>query len=114
MLCQSHLHTASETFVHHKKFRSGSIFCVFTSVASILIGKDDKYKKKTEKRMRNFRTQCAMDLKCYQYIIHWLKKNQSLRQTQHDGIYVCSTTEFNLILAWGMYEEEYFPAALIR
>ncbi len=36
------LHTASETF------DSGSIFCVFTSVASILIGKDDEYEKKIQ------------------------------------------------------------------
>ncbi len=44
-LCQSCLHTASETFVRHKKFGSGSIFCIFASVASILIGKDDEYEK---------------------------------------------------------------------
>ncbi len=31
-----------------KKIRPGSIFCVFASVASILIGKDDEYEK-TEK-----------------------------------------------------------------
>ncbi len=36
------LHTASETFDRHKKFRSGSIFCVFASVAFILIGKDEE------------------------------------------------------------------------
>ncbi len=62
MLCQSRLHTASETFVHLKKFRSGSIFCVFASVACILIGKDGEYER-TEKRMRKFRTQCAMALR---------------------------------------------------
>ncbi len=46
MLCQSRLHTASENFIRHKKkLGSGSIFCVFVSVASILIGKDDKYEK---------------------------------------------------------------------
>ncbi len=50
-LCQSRLHTASETFVHQKEFGSGSIFCVFASVACILIGKDGEYEK-TEKRMR--------------------------------------------------------------
>ncbi len=45
-LCQSLLHTAFETFVRHKKkFGSGSIFCIFASVESILIGK--------------FRTRCA-------------------------------------------------------
>ncbi len=44
-LCQSHLHTASETFVLQKKFGSGSIFCVFASVACILIGKDGEYEK---------------------------------------------------------------------
>ncbi len=38
MLCQSRLHTASETFFRHEKFGSGLIF-VF---ASILIGKDEK------------------------------------------------------------------------
>ncbi len=58
-LCQSRLHTASETFICQKKFGSGSIFCVFASVACILIGKDEEYEK-TEKRMRQFRTQCAM------------------------------------------------------
>ncbi len=59
-LCQSRLHTASETFVHQKQFGSGSIFCVFASVACILIGKDGEYEK-TEKRMRNsVWTQCAM------------------------------------------------------
>ncbi len=44
-LCQSGLHTASETFVRQKKFGSGSIFCVFASVACILIGKDGEYEK---------------------------------------------------------------------
>ncbi len=40
------LHTASETFVRHKKkIGSGLIFCVFASVASILIGKDDESEK---------------------------------------------------------------------
>ncbi len=53
MLCQSRLHTAFETFVHQKEFGSGSIFCVFASVACILIGKDGEYEK-NEKRMRNF------------------------------------------------------------
>ncbi len=33
----------------------GSIFCVFASVARILKGKDDE----NEKRICNFRTQCA-------------------------------------------------------
>ncbi len=62
-LCQSRLHTASETFVRQKKIGSGSIFCVFASVACILIGKDEEYEK-TEKRMRKFRTQCAMAFTC--------------------------------------------------
>ncbi len=36
----------SDTFIHHKKkIRPGSVFCVLASVASILIGKDDKYEK---------------------------------------------------------------------
>ncbi len=47
MLCQSHLHTASDTFVRHKKIRPGSIFCILASIASILIGKDDEYEKNT-------------------------------------------------------------------
>ncbi len=37
--------TASETFVRHKKFRAGSIFSVFASVACMLIGKDGEYEK---------------------------------------------------------------------
>ncbi len=48
-MCQSHLHTASETFVRQKKFGSGSIFCVFASVACILIGKDGENGKTHEK-----------------------------------------------------------------
>ncbi len=44
-LCQSRLHTASETFVRQRKFGSGSIFCIFASVACILIGKDGEYEK---------------------------------------------------------------------
>ncbi len=59
MLCQSRLHTASETFVRQKKFGSGSIFCVFASVACILDRKGWRIRK-TEKRMRKFRTPCAM------------------------------------------------------
>ncbi len=42
MLCQSHLHTASETFVCHKKNKKNRSGSVFASVASILIGMDDK------------------------------------------------------------------------
>ncbi len=56
MLCHSSSHTASETFIRHKEIGSGWIFCVFASLASILIGKDDEYEKKTEKRMQRFRT----------------------------------------------------------
>ncbi len=44
-LCQSRLHTASKTFFRQKKIGSGSIFCVFASVACILIGKDGEYEK---------------------------------------------------------------------
>ncbi len=44
-LCQSRLHTASETFVRQNIFGSGSIFCIFASVACILIGKDEEYGK---------------------------------------------------------------------
>ncbi len=45
-LCQSRLHTVSETFVRHNfffKMRPGSISSVFAFVLSILIGKDDEY-----------------------------------------------------------------------
>ncbi len=62
-MCQSRLHTASETFVHHKKIGPGSIFCVFASVASILIGKDDEYEPPPpppKKRIWKFWTQCAI------------------------------------------------------
>ncbi len=45
-LCQSCLHTASETSSVIRKFGSGSILCVFASVTSILIGKDDEYENK--------------------------------------------------------------------
>ncbi len=38
-----------------KKFGSGSIFCVFTSVTSILIGKDDEYEKNGKNAYKNFR-----------------------------------------------------------
>ncbi len=66
MLCQSRLHTASETFVRQFFFGSGSIFCVFAYVACILIGKYGEYKK-MEKRMRKFQTQCAITLNHYYY-----------------------------------------------
>ncbi len=52
------LHTASETFARQlkkKQIGPGSIFCVFASVARILIGKDDEY----EKRICNICNQCA-------------------------------------------------------
>ncbi len=52
-LCQSCLHTASEIFRPSKKFRSGSIFCVFASVACILIGRDGD-KKKQKNSYKNF------------------------------------------------------------
>ncbi len=56
MLCQSRLHTASETFVcHKKKIGSGSVFCVFASVTRFFLGKDDEY----EKMHNKFRTRCA-------------------------------------------------------
>ncbi len=58
-LWRSCLHVASETFVRQNFFGSVSIFCVFASVAFILIGKDEEYEK-TAKRMRKFQTQSAM------------------------------------------------------
>ncbi len=51
-----------------KKFGSGLIFCVFASVACILIGKDEEYEK-MEKRMRKFRTPCAMTFSLF--LIRW-------------------------------------------
>lgn len=44
------LHTVSETFVHHKKFRSGSVFCDFTFLASIFRG-DSSYKPMPKSRI---------------------------------------------------------------
>ncbi len=47
--CVNHIYTLPPKLSSViKKFGSGSIFCVFASVTSILIGKDDKYKKKDE------------------------------------------------------------------
>ncbi len=54
MLCQSRLHTASEKKNCSKKFGPGSIFCVFASVASILIRKDDEYEKKHKNAYETF------------------------------------------------------------
>ncbi len=45
-----------------KKCVSGSIFCVFASVASILIGKDDEYEKKIKTHMKLSDSVCK-DLK---------------------------------------------------
>ncbi len=56
MLCQSPLDTASETFV-------GSIFCVFASVACILIGKDEEYEKKKWKKHTKISDSVCNDLK---------------------------------------------------
>ncbi len=52
-LWQSRLHTASETFVRHKKIGKGSIFCVF---ASILIEKDEEYEKTSDSVCNGFKT----------------------------------------------------------
>ncbi len=62
-LCQSGLHTASETFVRQNKIGSGSIFCVFASVACILIGRDGEYEK-TEKRIAKISDSVCKDLNC--------------------------------------------------
>ncbi len=48
MLCQSHSHTASETFVCQKENRIRLNLCIFASVTWLLIGKDGEYDK-TEK-----------------------------------------------------------------
>ncbi len=53
-----------------KQIRSGSIFCVFPSVACILIGKDDEYKK-TEKRMWKFWTPCTRTLSVFILLDHY-------------------------------------------
>ncbi len=44
-----------------KQFRSGSIFCIFASIACILIGKDEEYEKIKNAR-ENFRlsVQCSL------------------------------------------------------
>ncbi len=57
-LCQSCLHTASENVVIkiHKEIRSGPIFCVFASVASILI---ERMTNTKTKRIQTFRRKCA-------------------------------------------------------
>ncbi len=60
MLSQSCLHTASETFVRRKKNWIRFNCLRFASVTSILIGKDDEKKKKTEQRIRKFQSLCAM------------------------------------------------------
>ncbi len=44
-LCQSRLHTASETFVRHNFLDQVRFSAFFASVASILIGKEDEKKK---------------------------------------------------------------------
>ncbi len=41
--CVNHVYTHSPKLFSVIKFGSGSIFCVFTSVASILIGNYDEY-----------------------------------------------------------------------
>ncbi len=53
MLCQSRLHTASKTFVRHKKIVSGLIFCIFAFVTSIMIRKnaDTKQTNKTHTKI---------------------------------------------------------------
>ncbi len=45
MLCQSRLHTTSETFVRHKEIRIRFDFLRFRIRCIILIGKDDNMKK---------------------------------------------------------------------
>ncbi len=60
------LHTESEILVRNfrlsfKKIGSGSIFCFFVSVASILIGKDEN-KKKTEKTHTTISDSVGKDL----------------------------------------------------
>ncbi len=75
------LTTASKTFVCQKKFGSGSIFCIFTSVACILIGKDGEYEK-MEKRMRKFRTQCAMALTWAEFVTVWWTANHLFSPTK--------------------------------
>ncbi len=61
-LCQSRLHAVSETFVRHK-FGSGSIFCVFASIVSILIGMGEEYEKKLIKRQMNISDSMCKELK---------------------------------------------------
>ncbi len=61
MLCQSRLHTASETFFRSKKIGTRFDFLCFR-IRSILIRKDDEYEN-TQKRVWNFRTHCARTLR---------------------------------------------------
>ncbi len=61
-LCQSRLHTASETFVRQTKIRISFDFLRFHNIACILIGRDGEYENKTEKRMLKFHNSCAMTL----------------------------------------------------
>ncbi len=49
----NHDYTLPRKFHHHKKkIGSGLIFCIFASVANILIGKEDEYEK-MEKTHKN-------------------------------------------------------------
>ncbi len=59
MLCQSCLHTASKIFVHKNKIESGSIFCIFVSVA---FWKDGQYKKTDKTHAINFRLRVQLPL----------------------------------------------------
>ncbi len=56
MFCQAHLHTASETFVCHKKNRIRLDFLRFCIRSKHFdLGKDDEYEKKErKKRMRKY------------------------------------------------------------
>ncbi len=101
-LWQSRLHTASETFVCHKKFGSASIVCVFASVAFILIWKDEEYGK-TEKRMRKFRTPCAMALRHnslpqFSFCVYKLSGCSSVFCTLRKPSYIVNRAEFTQCL----------------
>ncbi len=72
--CVNHIYTLSPKLSSITNiFGSGSIFCVFASVASILIGKYDEYKKKN--CIRKFRTQYARTLRLRLYHLQLLSRH---------------------------------------
>ncbi len=63
------LKSASEIFVCHKKIRIRFNFLLFTSIASILIGKDDEYEKKNAYENFGLRVQGPYYIYSYSYLL---------------------------------------------